>query len=135
MLLADMLVGAVRQPCGGCAARLAASAPPGQKCSRLLLLLLLLPPQVNKTLPYRPSDKPVTTAAKDVLAPNACVAGQLGPTAEQPACDIEGAQLLAPLLSCSLKGPVFCSSSMQVLCWQSWCCSLVCASQHTRFAD
>lgn len=63
-------------------------AAPCRGCRRRTLLL---PLQVNKTLPYRPADKPATAAAKDLLAPNACVAGQLGPTAEPAGCDVTGA--------------------------------------------
>lgn len=44
--------------------------------------------KVNESLPLRPADKPATAAAKDLLAPNACVAGQLGPTAEPSSCAI-----------------------------------------------
>jgi hypothetical protein len=62
-------------------------AAPSPCCSCAAVGML----QVNKTLPYRSADKPVNTAAKDVLAPNACVAGQLGPTAEPAACDVTGA--------------------------------------------
>lgn len=76
-----------------CCATLLYPASNALTCSIQLLMLLsllhYLPMiQANKTLPYRPSDKLVTAAAKDLMAPNACVAGQLGPTAEQPACDI-----------------------------------------------
>eukprot|EP00879_Flechtneria_rotunda_P031612 GHRR01034549.1.p1 GENE.GHRR01034549.1~~GHRR01034549.1.p1 ORF type:complete len:321 (+),score=110.97 GHRR01034549.1:649-1611(+) len=42
--------------------------------------------EVNKTLPSGN-----VTAAKDVLSPNACVAGQLGPTAEPSTCSVKAA--------------------------------------------
>jgi hypothetical protein len=49
------------------------------------MLLLLL--QVNQTLPFRSDGYKADT--KDVLAPNPCVAGQLGPTAESSSCKVE----------------------------------------------
>ncbi|KAF8065871.1 L-ascorbate oxidase [Scenedesmus sp. PABB004] len=42
--------------------------------------------QENETLPFRTDG--YKAAAKDLLTPNGCVAGQLGPTAEQPACSV-----------------------------------------------
>lgn len=62
--------------------------------SACLCLLLL---QVNQTLPYRPADKPVVAAAKDLLSPSPCVAGQLGPTAEPSVCNITGKQATGDL--------------------------------------
>jgi hypothetical protein len=49
------------------------------------LLLLLL--QVNQTLPFRGDGYKADT--KDLMSPNACVAGQLGATAEPSSCKVE----------------------------------------------
>lgn len=51
----------------------------------MLLLLLLL--QVNQTLPFRSDGHKANST--DLMSPNACVAGQLGATAEPSSCKVE----------------------------------------------
>lgn len=44
--------------------------------------------QVGQLLPYRPANNTWNTTAADVLAPNQCVAGQLGGAAQFTGCDV-----------------------------------------------
>lgn len=44
--------------------------------------------QVGQLLPYRPANDTWNTTASDVLAPNQCVAGQLGGAAQFTGCDV-----------------------------------------------
>jgi hypothetical protein len=45
-------------------------------------------PQVGAPLGLRPAGQQVAAQAKDLMQPTPCIAGQLGPAAEQPACNV-----------------------------------------------
>jgi hypothetical protein len=77
--------------------------------------MLLL--QVNQTLSFRSDGYKADT--KDVLAPNPCVAGQLGPTAEPSSCKVQlkatGALLQIETMHVHLRVLFWCAASRHML--------------------
>lgn len=87
--------------------------------------------QVNKTIPYRPADKSVVAATKDMLI-TPCVAGQLGATAEPTGCDVRGGSCafeLQPFSACVvvLALAARCRTLNLVLSGAASTCTILCA--------